>query len=207
MQANNRSSDNKKNPALFKEDYYNEVEFTKINFTEGKTGKIEFYKCIFTSCLFIKAVFEKCVFEKCTFLNCDLSVVKFIGSSFIDVKFVENKMIGIDWTIIQKPSRFNFLKCILNDSSFYKMDLRSTQIEECIAHNSDLENTDLSKTNCRKTDFLNAKFGEADLSYADFTGAINYSINPNKTKLKKAKFSLPEAVSLLDVWGVQIDGF
>lgn len=84
------------------------------------------------------------------------------------------------------------------------MDLRSSEIKECAAHNTDFENTNLSKTNCTGTDFLNAKFNDADLSFADFTGAFNYSINPNKTKIKKAKFSLPEVVNLLEAWDVII---
>lgn len=194
-----------KTPSFSNDDFYKEQSFEKLNLKDQKYIHVEFYKCSFASCIFTKSLFENCVFEKCSFSGCDLSVAKFSGSSFIDVKFIDSKLIGIDWTLVQKPISVNFTKCILNESTFYKMDLRSAEITECIAHNSDFENTNLTKADCRKTDFLNAKFSEADLSYADFTEAINYSINPNNTKIKKAKFSLPEAVSLLDAWDVYID--
>lgn len=190
---------------VFAIDYYKEESFGKINFKEQKAESVEFYKCTFTSCIFNNSIFEDCVFEKCTFTGCDLSVVKFTGSSFIDVTFADCKMIGIDWTLVQKHVSINFFKCLLNESSFYKMDLRSCKIEECTAHSVDFENANLSKTICCKTDFLNSKFNEADLSSADFRGALNYSINPNYTKIKKAKFSLPEAVSLLSAWNIIIE--
>ena len=37
----------------------------------------------------------------------------------------------------------------------------------------------------------------ANLTEADFTGAKNYAIAPGMNTLKKTKFSLPEAMSLL----------
>jgi fluoroquinolone resistance protein len=194
-----------KNIFLFEKDFYEETKFEKLNITDSKVVKIEFYNCSFVSCLFTKTIFENCVFEKCTFTNCDLSVVKFSGSAFIDVGFSESKMLGIDWALAQKPISVNFDKCLLNDSIFYRMDLRSSQIKKCVAHNADFEEANLSKSECCQTDFLNSKFNGANLSFSDFAGAINYSINPNNTKIKKAKFSLPEAVSLLDAWDIIIE--
>jgi fluoroquinolone resistance protein len=192
-------------PSEFEKDFYEETKFEKLNLTNSKVVKIEFYKCSFVSCLFTKTIFEKCIFEKCTFSNCDLSIVKYNESAFIDVKFVDNKMLGIDWTLAQKPISVNFEKCLLNDSIFYRMDLRSSQIKKCLAQSVDFEEANLNKSECCQTDFLNSKFSGADLSFADFTGAINYSINPNNTKIKKAKFSLPEAVVLLDAWDIIIE--
>jgi uncharacterized protein YjbI with pentapeptide repeats len=195
----------KENHFIFEKEYYEEHSFEKINAGGNKFTHLEFFNCSFLSCQFANTIFENCVFEKCVFKNCDLSVAKFSGSSFVDIEFEDCKLLGIDWTLAQKPSGLNFIKCILNDSTFNKMDLRSSEIKECIAHNTDFENANLSKTICAGTDFLNAKFNDADLSSADFTSAINYSINPNKTKIKKAKFSLPEAVNLLDAWDLEIE--
>ncbi len=46
-------------------------------------------------------------------------------------------------------------------------------------------------------DFVGCQFHQTDLSSADFTTARNYFMNAESNKLKKTKFSLPEAVSLL----------
>ncbi len=52
-------------------------------------------------------------------------------------------------------------------------------------------------------DFAGARFSTTNLSKADFRGATNYSIRPDNNKLKKAKFSLPEATLLL--YGLDIE--
>lgn len=41
---------------------------------------------------------------------------------------------------------------------------------------------------------------------ADFTEAINYSIDLQLNDIKKAKFSFPEAISLLEVYEIEIVG-
>lgn len=46
-------------------------------------------------------------------------------------------------------------------------------------------------------DFAGCQFHQTDLSNADFTSSRNYFMNAETNKLKKTKFSLPEAVSLL----------
>lgn len=193
------------NPQNFDGEYYKEQLFEKTDFKNQVISEIEFYKCEFVSCIFVKSVFDKCVFEKCEFRNCDLSVVDFAESALIDAEFTDSKLIGIDWTKARKPIYIDFLKCVLNDSSFYKLDLRSRKIESCTAHNVDFEEINLSKAICSRTDFLGSKFNGADLSEADFTEAVNYSIDPNNTKIKKAKFSHPEVLNLLDAWDIIIE--
>ena len=47
-------------------------------------------------------------------------------------------------------------------------------------------------------------FKETDLTGADFTGAVNYRIDINHNKIKKAKFSRLEAVSLLESLDIEL---
>jgi uncharacterized protein YjbI with pentapeptide repeats len=54
------------------------------------------------------------------------------------------------------------------------------------------------------TDFKDSKFSNTDLSYADFTQAKNYDINPNYNKIKRAIFSIPEVLTLLQGFDVVI---
>jgi len=54
------------------------------------------------------------------------------------------------------------------------------------------------------SDFMHSSFNKTNLTSTDFTEAINYSIDPNNCNIKGAKFSLPEALSLLDQWGIKV---
>jgi uncharacterized protein YjbI with pentapeptide repeats len=64
--------------------------------------------------------------------------------------------------------------------------------------------TDLSKTLFDDCDLYQAEFEKAKLEQADFRTSRNYSINPEKTKLKGAYFSLPEAKGLLRKYDILI---
>ena len=75
----------------------------------------------------------------------------------------------------------------------------SCQISYC-----DFENNNLTYSNFEGTEFKNTFFKNSDLSFASFKNATNYNINPNINIIKKAKFSLPEALSLLDVYDVEL---
>ena len=61
----------------------------------------------------------------------------------------------------------------------------------------DFREADLSETDFDGTDLSESLFLNTNLTEADFVGAMNYDISPEKNKLKGAKFSLPEAMSLL----------
>jgi len=82
--------------------------------------------------------------------------------------------------------------------------LRGIHIEYCVAHEVDLAEADLADGDFRGTDFLNSKFLHTNLTKANFTDARNYTINPISTTVKKAKFSLPEAISLLRAFDIVI---
>lgn len=92
----------------------------------------------------------------------------------------------------------------MNDSIFTATDLRSTQMISCEARNLDFEKTNLSKASLIDIDLLNTTFANTNLSSADLTDAKNYRIDPTKNNIRKAKFSLPDVVSLLDQWDIEI---
>jgi uncharacterized protein YjbI with pentapeptide repeats len=68
---------------------------------------------------------------------------------------------------------------------------------KCQAKEIDFIETDLSSGDFKDTDFEKSVFFKTNLTDTDFRGAINYSIDVNTCNLKKARFSLPEALSLL----------
>ena len=54
-------------------------------------------------------------------------------------------------------------------------------------------------------DFSGAVFENTILEKADLRTAINYSIDPEINRLKKAKFSMPGLIGLLDKYDIELE--
>jgi uncharacterized protein YjbI with pentapeptide repeats len=188
----------------WEEKFYGEREFLKVNYFEKEVLGTEFYKCQFTDCNFYKTRFTDCEFENCTFEKCDMSLSSFTGSRLLDIEFKGTKIVGIDWTVLKKPYRFNFTKCKLDNSSFYKMELNNLNMTECSAREIDFIEANLSKAVLSYSDLYRSRFNGSVLSFTNFSNAINYNINPNLCKMKKTIFTMPEAISLLNGFDIII---
>lgn len=83
------------------------------------------------------------------------------------------------------------------------MDLRKSLMHNCVAREADFAETNFSEAKLCGTDLTAARFANTNLTKADLRQAKNYSIRPDSNKIKKAKFSLPEAMLLL--YGLDIE--
>jgi len=175
-------------------------EFTGLQCSHLLIKDAEFQDCVFKSCIFIESAFIKCKFEDCKFQNSDLSLVKFDGSSFINSTFDHSKCVGINWLKVSIPFNFDvrFSDSNISNSNFLGLNLQHIQLLNCIAMDVNFEEANLTHANCTGTDFNKTKFHNCDLTKANFSNAKNYSIDHKYNKLKKAIFSLPEAMSLLN---------
>lgn len=196
-------------PQTFTRKEYNKEIFTKLHEEKSIFSKIEFYDCTFTSCYFLECTFEKCIFTNCTFENCDISAIKVFNSKFVDVVFKDSKVIGVDWTKAgglgsKLPLSLQFFNTIINYSSFYGLTLPHFVLTKSTAREVDFGSAKMSEANMQGTDFTESKFHNCYLYKADFQGATNYLIDPSANYVKKAKFSLPEAISLLRGFEVEI---
>jgi uncharacterized protein YjbI with pentapeptide repeats len=191
----------------FTESLYQDKEFKNVIFRENILTEIEFYNCTFEGCDFFKSKFNKCEFEKCSFTSCELSLINPSGSKFVDVSFIKSKIVGVNWSqisAISAPSKFNFYECKIDNSSFIRLNLQGIKILDCSANDVDFEETNLTKSEFRSTDLLKSRFQRTNLFFADFSDAINYSIDPNMNKLKKTVFSFPEVTRLLNSFDIII---
>lgn len=179
-------------------------------FSSGKLSEkhrvveAEFSGCVFKNCKFFEVSFFDCTFENCRFENCDLASISIKHTSFQDVLFIDSKLTGIQWNDASIPLDVNFRRCLLNYSGFIGVDLRNTEMVECQLKEVDFTEANLTKANCKYSDFSGARFINTDLTHTDLTDATNYSIHPDGNKLRKTKFSLPEALSLLEVYDIII---
>jgi len=108
----------------------------------------------------------------------------------------------IDWTQAVTPLTLAFQESNLSHSMFTRLSLQKMEMVECVAREVDFTGTNLTRANLGKTDFLGSRFVDTNLSYADFSQAVNYTIDPRANRVKKAVFSLPEAVSLLSAFDI-----
>ncbi|MGE5431346.1 MAG: pentapeptide repeat-containing protein [Syntrophomonadaceae bacterium] len=192
------------NNIVFGKEFYLHENFSGREFANSELKDTEFTDCTFDKMNFEKTRLKYVRFENCTFNKSNLSLVRINGSRFIDCKFTDCKMIGINWQEAEAPIEIIMDKCKLDYSIFYGLDLRRIEITESFAKEVNFENADLSKGKFNGTDFSSSKFKNTNLSFSDLREATNYDINPEFNKIKKAKFSMPEAMTLLQCFDIEI---
>jgi fluoroquinolone resistance protein len=184
--------------------YYQE-KLIKLSRTKEDIKSRVFEECEFSSCSFIDCRFENCKFLRCRFIECNLSAVIPMNCQFLEVEFSRCKVMGIDWTKAQRLQDLNFSECQINYSNFRLLKLPKIKMVKCEAKEVDFIETDLSEANFKKTDFEKSTFFKTNLTDADFTGATNYFIDIKTNILKRTRFSLPEALSLLNSLDIIIE--
>lgn len=171
----------------------------------------EFVDCTFNQCSFIESEFLKCRFVNCVFRVCDLSLLKIPESVFTSICFEDSKIIGVNWTqadwtaaVLGKPLHFS--RSTLNHSTFIGLGLKGMQIVNCNAVNVDFREADLTGVDFSGSDLTESLFLHTQLREANLTQARNYSIDPGLNDLHAAKFSMPEAISLLYNMDIELTG-
>ncbi len=181
---------------------YADQRFKRLTYRNQTITRQKFDACMFDHCSFQETVFQSCRFNDCTFTDCDLRLAKVPGSSFRNVIFERSNVTGINWAdgSWAKSGLLNsvgFRDCEVSYDTFIGLDLRKLVMTRCIAKAVDFSDANLTQANCTETDFFESRFVHTNLTEADFTHARNYFIDPTLNTLKKAKFSLPEAIALL----------
>ncbi len=168
------------------------------NFAKKTVENQAFHSCTFISCDFTESILRNADFSACTFKNCNLSLPKLDGCRFHDVQFVDCKITGAEFYKCQKaffsPS---FTQCLLQFCNFSEMNMKNVSFKQCKIQESYFTSTVLKGANFADTDLSGTVFHNCDLSKADFSTATRYNIAPQTNKIKKAKFSMPEAIGLL----------
>jgi fluoroquinolone resistance protein len=191
---------------------YDEELFTQLTLEETKVEHIEFQNCKFKQCKFLGVTFSKVTFTECDFESCDLSLAKFPGCKFSEVSFKHSKLAGINWTELSWPlvkltSPLYFYESNLSHSSFFGLTLADLILEGCKAHDVDFREANLNHASFVGTDLQNSLFIHTNLKHADFTNAINYSIDIQSNTVTKASFSFPDVIALLNHLDIKINGW
>ncbi len=188
-----------------KETEFQDETFSKLDLENKIISHKFFFDCVFKNCNFSYANFQSSLFEDCFFLNCNFSLTKMLKAQIRGVVFDSCKIIGVDFTkcdtlIMEFSIEESTIKnCIFSDLCLRKTKLYKSDLIEC-----DFVNTDLSETNLFESNFSGSLFHNTNLMGANLINCANYNIDPLKNNIKKAKFSLPEALSLLNFFEITI---
>jgi fluoroquinolone resistance protein len=196
-------------PIHFTEPEYADQVFKNNSMNQQMVDKVEFVHCTFKNSQFKESKWSMCIFKDCIFQKCDFHLSQFTRSSFLSVRFEDCQLVGINWSdsTLQKKSflkTVEFHNSVLNYSTFTAAFLQKTAIKNCIAQNVDFSEADLSNASCIGSDFSGTRFENSNLTGADFRGARNYTIPVLRNQITKARFSLPEALSLLSTLDLEI---
>ena len=186
--------------------YLADQKFENRDFKVNHLKKGEYEDCQFLNCDFSECNLSDFVFTDCEFNYCNLSLVKLIKTTLRDVKFQNCKMLGLHFEDCNEFAlTFKFDSCTLDHSSFYK-----TRIIKTIFKDSRLTEVDFSECELTDSAFLNcdlsgAIFDSTNLEKVDFLTSYNYSLDPDKNKLKKTKFSSNGLPGLLTKYDIIIE--
>jgi uncharacterized protein YjbI with pentapeptide repeats len=99
----------------------------------------------------------------------------------------------------------SFDNCMLTNASFFKMNLKKTKFLNSKLNEVDFSEADITASHFSGSDLTAAVFSFSNLEQADFRNAFNYSIDPEKNKVKKSKHSLMGVGGLLDKYQIVIE--
>lgn len=177
-----------------------------INYSGQKLTHTEFDGCTFHDCDFSNSDLTESDFIKCSFERCNFSLAIISGSGMKEVQFTECKMVGLHF---ENCSDFlfsvNFKNCALDYSSFFKKKMKKAKFDNCSLKEVDFTETDLSQAEFDACDLSQAVFSYSILEKTDFRSAHNFSIDPDKNKIRKARFSTSGLAGLLGKYNIEIE--
>ncbi len=181
-------------------------KFQRVNFSRDILVKGDYDHCTFDNCIFLNSNMSEVNFIDCEFHHCDFSVTKVSRASFRDVTFNGCKVSGVHF---EECNTFGFSadfeSCQLRLSSFYKLSLKNTQFKECDLQEVDFSESNLTGVVFDRCNLSGTIFKNTVMEKADFRTSYNYSIDPEINRVRKAKFSAPSVLGLLDKYDIIIE--
>lgn len=171
-------------------------EELNLNEFEGCT----FVKCDFSACNFIGVAFIDCTFTDCVFTGAKINHV-----AFRTVHFNHCLMQDINFAMCDKLIfEMHFNHCVLDFSKFYTLKIKRMEFTGCSMVAVDFMKADLTEVIFDRCDLYRALFSQTVLEKADFRTSFNYSLDPEKNKIRKAIFSLEHVKGLLDKYNIVV---
>lgn len=179
-------------------DYFLDIQYNNLIYDEKEINLKEFESCTFNHCDFSVCNFIGVIFIDCTFNDCIFSGAKINHVALRSVHFNRCKMEDVNFSMCDKLIfEVHFKECILDFSKFYTLKIKGTTFIDCSIVAVDFMSTNLTEVLFDNCDLYRSEFNKAIANKANFKTSYNYTIDPSKTKIKKAVFSPNEVKGLL----------
>ncbi|GAA4271754.1 pentapeptide repeat-containing protein [Aquimarina gracilis] len=180
--------------------------FENQNFSGKKLLAKEYDNCTFANCDFTEANMSVVTFLECTFDTCNFGATMLKETSFQEVIFKDCKMLGSDFTSCNDfMFSVRFDHCNLEYSSFSGFAMKNTMFTSCSLKEVDFTDTDITGSVFADCNLKNAIFENTIAENVDFRTAKHFIIDPEKNRLKKAKFSTTGLEGLLRKYNLNIE--
>lgn len=185
--------------------YFEDRVFENQDYTKVPPAGGVYEGCSFIQCNFSGAQLGELQFIDCSFTGCNLGMANLSKTVIRDVKFTDCKLLGLHFYTCGALFSATFSGCTLHLSAFTEMNLKKMQFSDSILHEVDFSGADLTQAIFDRCDLAGAIFDATKLEKADFRTAQHYVINPERNRIKKARFSLPEVTGLLYGYDIVIE--
>lgn len=187
-------------------EYNLDLQYNDITYGENEVNFKEFESCTFTNCDFSQCNFIAVTFIDCNFNNCNFTSSKINHVALRTVFFNTCKMTDVNFSMCDKLIfEVHFKDCILDFSKFYTLKMKGTTFTNSSLVAVDFMSTNLTEVLFSHCDLYRSEFEKAIADKADFRTSYNYSIDPKKTKLKKAQFSIEGLKGLLIKYDIIVE--
>ena len=184
---------------------HQEKLFENLNYAGKTVRNREFEKCSFKTCDFSNSDFSYNRFTDCTFTGCNLGLMKLNQTTMNGIFFKECKLIGLNFhECADMLFSVRFENCLLDYASFINKKMSKTSFKNSSLKSTVFSNTTLNKALFDNTDLQGAVFDKTNLQEANLTTAYNFSIDPEKNMIRKAKFSQQGLLGLLAKYDIQV---
>jgi len=179
-----------------------ETRYSKI---EDFMEEDEFQNCSFEGIDLTDYDFSSAKFEDSLFLNCNCSMIKLRETLLNNVEFRNTKLTGVDFGLVNSfVFSAYFSKCSLDYAVFRKLNMKKTVFRNCSIREGSFIETDLGSAVFDDCCLESTLFDRCSLMKCDFTTAESYFIDPDRNRIKGAKFSYPEVLNLLARYEIKI---
>lgn len=165
----------------------------------------DFERCTFTDCDFVDCNFTGVAFIDCIFISCNFNQAQINYVAFRDAAFTDCDFTGVNFTMVDALLfKVEFTGCRLDYAKFYTLKIKGTLFTNCSLTAVDFMNTDLTGVTFDNCNLHKSVFIDAIANKADFTTSYNFTIDPERNKLKKAIFSQAGLKGLLEKYEIVV---
>jgi len=186
-------------------DYIADQEFKDEFYLDADIKFKEFENCTFHFCDFTDCTFQTVTFVDCNFFDCNFKDTKINYVSLRGVWFTKCNFTAVNFAMTdQVIYEFHFKDCLLDYSQFYALKLKKMQFINCSMIAVDFMGSDLTEVLFDNCNLRRAVFIDTIANKADFSTSYDFTIDPEKNKLKKAIFSTNGLKGLLQKYDIVI---